>query len=80
MKELIRSYKLYDVVRERDNNALKGLKRASQRVNSNEWSNTNKIPAHGRVIAKNEYRNKLTKAYNEVKVKLINKLIDIQTY
>lgn len=80
MKELVRSYKLYDVVRDRDNNALKGLKRSQQRVNSSEWSSSKQIPAHGRIIAKNEARNKLTKAYNEVKVKLINKLIDIQTF
>lgn len=78
MRELVRSYQLYDVVRQRDNNALKGFKLNSQRVNLSEVGKVNPIPAHGRIIAKNEYRNRLTKAYNEVKTKLINKLLDIQ--
>lgn len=77
MKELVRSYQLYDVVRERDNNSLKDVK-IGKGIKTTQASSYGHLNAHGRLIAKNEARNKLTKAYNAVKIKLVNKLIDIQ--
>lgn len=78
MKELVRSYKLYDVVRERDNNALKGLKIGVHTVNSNWSSNTKKMLAHNRINNKLQYKRKIEKVYQQVSNLVLDKMNNLQ--